>query len=52
VANKIIRTNAVRMTFSTCTSVCKHIAFLLLWIRTSRSKFIRINSFILVCTHP
>ena len=34
------------------TSVRKHIAFLLLWFRTNTSKFIRINSFILLCAHP
>jgi len=34
------------------TSVRKHIAFLLLWFRTNTSKFIRTNSFILLCVHP
>jgi len=33
-------------------SVCIHIAFLLLWVRTNAPKFIRTNSFVLVCAHP
>jgi len=52
VANKIIRTNAVRIIFSVRTSVHKHIVFLLLWVRTNASEFIRTNSVILVCVHP
>ena len=37
-----------KMIFSICTSVLKHIAFLLLWVRTNAQEFIRKNSFVLV----
>jgi len=40
------------MIFAIRTSVSKHIAFLLLWVRTNASEFIRTNSFVLVCVHP
>jgi len=45
VANEIIRTNAVRMIFFIWTAACKHIAFLLLWVRTNVSDCIRTNYF-------
>jgi len=48
VANEIIRTNAVRTTFFIRTNVGKHIAFLLLWVRTNVSDCIRTNYFV----HP
>jgi len=37
------------MIFAIRTSVLKHIAFLLLWVRKNASEFIRTNSFVLVC---
>ena len=37
------------MIFSICTSVCNHIAFLLLWVHTSACELIRTNSFVPVC---
>jgi len=40
------------MIFAIRTSVRKHIAFLLLWVRTNVSEFIRTNSFVLLCAHP
>jgi len=43
VANEIIRTNAVRTTFFIRTDVRKHIAFLLLWVRTNVSDCTRTN---------
>jgi len=34
------------------TNVHKHVACLLLWVRTHASECIRTNSFVLVCPHP
>jgi len=48
VANEIIRTNAMRMIFFIRTNVRKHIAFLLLWVRTNVPSCIRTNYFVLV----
>jgi len=40
------------MIYSVHSTVHKHIAFLLLWVRTNASEFIRTNSFVLVCANP